>query len=112
MEKIYLDDFEKKLFRNVCKGDISQPRNLSLNQFHYSLSTLQEKGLIIYKTEYDKIIDIKPTIKGLAYLDSYPRLSNPIDWRWIISIIFYAITAIATTLALFIACNTNYNHQL
>ena len=105
MEKIYLNDFEKGLFRNVCKGDISQPRNLSLNQFHYSLSTLQEKGLIIYKTEYDKIIDIKPTIKGLAYLDTYPRLSNPIDWRWITSIVLSAITA--TTLALFIACNMN-----
>ncbi|MBR5898822.1 MAG: hypothetical protein IKZ14_05075 [Muribaculaceae bacterium] len=105
MEKIYLDDFEKELFRNVCKGDISQPRNLSLNQFHYSLSTLQEKGLIIYKTEYDKIIDIKPTIKGLAYLDTYPRLPNPIDWRWITSIVLSAITT--TTLALFIACNMN-----
>ncbi len=107
MEKIRLNPHEKEIFRNVCKGDISQPRNLSLNQFHYSLSTLQEKGLIIYKTDYDKITDAKPTIKGSAYLDTYPDLKNPIDWRWVTSIVLYAITAIATTLALFIACNMN-----
>lgn len=81
------------------------PRNITTNQYHHALSTLQEKGLIIFKSNYDQIEDAKTTIKGRAYIDSNPKLKNPIDWKWIITTILMAITAIATTFALFIACN-------
>ena len=103
--RIYLDRVEKLLLININNGDFSMPRNITTNQYHHALSTLQEKGLIQFKSNYDQIEDAKTTIKGRAYIDSNPKLKNPIDWKWIITTILMAITAIATTLALFIACN-------
>ncbi len=45
------------------------PRNITTNQYHHALSTLQEKGLVIFKSNYDQIEDAKTTIKGRAYID-------------------------------------------
>ena len=45
------------------------PRNITINQYHHALSTLQEKGLVIFKSNYDQIEDAKTTIKGRAYID-------------------------------------------
>lgn len=103
--RIYLDSIEKLLLININNGNFSMPRNITTNQYHHALSTLQEKGLIQFKSNYDQIEDAKTTIKGRAYIDSNPKLKNPIDWKWIVTTILMAITAIATTLALFIACN-------
>ena len=103
--RMHLNRIEKLLLKNINNGDFSMPRNITTNQYHHALSTLQEKGLIIFKSNYDQIEDAKTTIKGRAYIDSNPKLKNPIDWKWIITTILMAITAIASTLALFIACN-------
>ena len=102
---IYLNRIEKLLLKNINNGDFPMPRNITTNQYHHALSTLQEKGLVFFKSNYDQIEDAKTTIKGRAYINSNPKLKNPIDWKWIVTTILMAITAIATTLALFIACN-------
>ena len=52
----------------------------------------------------DKVIDCKLTAKGYAYICSNPHLHNPVNWS-AIAAIASIVTAIATTLALCVACN-------
>ena len=106
--KIKLTKQEKRVLRHVAKFGKEQPRNITPIMFHFCLSTLSEKGLVEFRSNSDIILEAGLTIKACAYMESNPRLRNPIDWKWIISIILSAIVAIATTLALFVAC-TKFN---
>lgn len=105
MERIYLSNFEKLVFLHVQENGGKVPRNITLVMFHYCLSTLREKGLVEFKVNYDEVIRAGLTVKGAAYLEQNPKLRNPVDWKWLVTTILVAITAVATTLALFVACN-------
>lgn len=107
MERIYLTKVEKQVFLHVQKNGGELPRNITLVMFHYCLSTLQEKGLVEFKTNYNEVLAAELTVKGSAYKEQNPKLKNPVDWKGIITLIMTSITAIATTLALFVACNHN-----
>lgn len=104
MERIRLSREEKKVLRHVVKNGKKQPRDITPTMFHYCLSTLQEKGLVKFRSNYDEIEAAKITVKGAAYLEQNPGLKNPTDWKWIIQTVLIAATAVATMLALFIAC--------
>ena len=103
--RIKLTKQEKRVLRHVVKFGKEQPRNITPIMFHFCLSTLSEKGLVEFHSNSNIILDAGLTLKGCAYMEENPKLRNPIDWKWIISIILSAIVAIATTLALFVACN-------
>lgn len=105
MERIKLTKEEKAVLLHVKQSGEKQPKGLSPAVFHYSLSSLQEKGLVKFIANYEEILAADITIKGAAYLEQNPKLSNPIDWIKIITLIMTIITALATTLALFIACS-------
>lgn len=105
MERIYLSKTEKQVFLHVSENGEKQPRNITPVMFHYCLSTLREKGLVEFQTNYDKVLKAGLTVKGAAYQEQNPKLKKPVDWEGIITLIMTAITAIATTLALFVACN-------
>lgn len=105
MERIKLTKEEKQVFLHVAEYEDKQPKCISPATFHYCLATLQEKGLVVFVSNYDKIIKAHLTIKGEAYREQNPLLKNPIDWKSIIILIATIITSIATTLALFVACN-------
>ncbi len=105
---IYLTKTEKQVLLHVRDNGKKQPRNISPVMFHYSFSTLKEKGLVGFKTDYDEVISAKLTVKGAAYMEQNPKLKNSIDWKGIITLVMTAITAIATTLALFVACNNRF----
>ncbi len=105
MERIKLTKTEKRVLLHGQENGEKVPRNISLVMFHYCLSILQEKGLVDFKTNYDEVVRAGLTVKGSAYIEQNPKLKNPTDWKGIITLITTAITAIATTLALFIVCN-------
>lgn len=101
MERIKLTKEEKEVLLHIEKYGKKQPRNITLVMFHYCLSTLEEKGLVDFKANYDKVLEAGLTVKGAVYLEQNPKLKNPIDWKWIILTILTSITAISTLLALF-----------
>lgn len=105
MERIKLTKSEKQVLLHVVKHGAEQPRNITPIIFHFTLSTLKEKGLIDFIASQSEVVDTKLTIKGKAYLEQNPKLYNPIDWKSTITLIMTIITAIATTLALFVACS-------
>ncbi len=72
--------------------------------FHLCLSTLQEKGLVMFRNNYNEVIIAKLSIKGEAYLEQNPKLRNPIDWLEIIKLVFLGLTSAASIVALFVAC--------
>lgn len=103
MQRINLSQQEKDVLRHLTLSD-KQPRNLSPIVYEYTLATLQEKGLIHFIADYGEITNIQLTLKGKAYLEQNPKLTNPIDWYHIISITMLCLTALSSTLALFVAC--------
>ncbi|MDR1369879.1 MAG: hypothetical protein LBJ72_07110, partial [Dysgonamonadaceae bacterium] len=62
------------------------------------------KGMIEATVNYNEIIDVKTSYIGVAYFAENPTLRNPIDWYRIITTASIIITALATALALFVAC--------
>ncbi|MBR4963604.1 MAG: hypothetical protein IKY54_06880 [Muribaculaceae bacterium] len=98
MERIKLSKEEKLVFLHVAEYGNKQPRKITLVMFHYCLSTLQEKGLIEFRANYDEVLEAELTIKGNVYLEQNPKLKNPVDWKWIILTILSSITAISTLL--------------
>lgn len=105
MERIRLTMDEKHVFLHVNEHGEKRPMNITPVMFIYCLSTLKEKGLVDFKSDYDDVVGARLTIKGRAYIDQNPKLTNPIDWKWIITAVLTALTAFATTLALFISCS-------
>lgn len=105
MEKIHLSKTEKVVFRHVAEKGGKQPRDVSPVMFQYCLSTLEEKGLVCFRANYDEVLSAELTVKGAAYAEQNPGLRNPVDWKWIVTATLSAITALATTIALFVACS-------
>lgn len=102
--RIKLTKQEKQIMKRLQQGVADKPENMSDAMFRWSVTNLSNHLLISVLYFENSIPKWEFTLKGKAYLESNPRLRNPIDWKWIISIILSAIVAIATTLALFVAC--------
>ena len=103
MERIKLTKEEKQVFLHVEKYGEEQPKCISPVMFHYYLSTLQEKGMVVFVSNYDKIIKAHLTIKGEAYCEQNPLLKNPIDLERITLAIASVSLALAIV-ALLIVC--------
>lgn len=104
MKKIFLTKEEKFVLKHVVKYGKKQPKTITPAMYHYCLSTLQEKKLIEFRSNYEEILSARLTIKGIAYIENNPKLYNPVDWKGVITLVMSIITAIATSVALFIAC--------
>lgn len=100
MERIRLSREEKKVLRHVVKNGKKQPRGITPIMFHYCLSTLQEKGLVKFRANYDEILAAKITVKGAAYLEQNPGLKNPTDWKWIIMMAILCLNTVLVILNL------------
>ena len=92
MERIKLTKEEKHVLLHVSEYGQKQPRDTSLLVFLHSLSTLQEKQLVVFQANYDEVISASLTVKGAAYLELNPKLKNPIDWKYILLAVLSAIT--------------------
>ena len=104
MKRIRLTKDEKYVLLHVRDHGEEQPPKISPVVFLYSLATLQEKGLVMFRDNYGEAIAANLPIKGEAYLEQNPKLRNPIDWLEIIKLVFLGLTAAASIVALFVAC--------
>lgn len=90
------------MLRELYRGNANVPYDMD-NYTHFeAVVSLTDMRLIKSVVNCDKVIDAKFSAKGYAYIHSNPRLSNPIDWSKVA--IASITTALATSLALFIAC--------
>lgn len=106
MERIRLTKEEKVTLLSVAIRGHIKPDSLTNLVFQYSLSTLQEKGLLRFRADNkDEAYYAELTLKGKAYIESNPSLKNPIPWKDIVLIVLSAITAISTFVALFVSCS-------
>ena len=104
MEKIKLTRAEKQVLRELHRGNNNIPNGIDNYTFVDAVLSLVDKRLIKSVVNGDKVIDCKLTAKGYAYICSNPHLHNPVNWS-AIAAIASIVTAIATTLALCVACN-------
>ena len=105
MERIHLTKDEKIVFRLISQRE-ECPDGFPPHIFSRCVRSLERKGLV--KGAYVSgggVIDARLSPDGEIYLAENPKLTNPIDWNWIITTSIAASGAIAAVLGLFIACN-------
>lgn len=105
MERIHLTKKERIVFRLISQGE-ECPNGFPSHTFSRCVRSLERKGLV--KGAYESgggVIDARLSPDGAIYLAENPKLTNPIDWKWIINTSIVAVGAIAAVLGLFIACN-------
>ena len=103
MERIYLTSEEKKVLRELRRGNSCVPSGMDNFSFADAVMALRDKGLIKAVVNYEEVLDMKLTVKGYAYMNSNPGLVNPVNWT-MIAAIAACVAAVAATLALFISC--------
>lgn len=92
------------ILRHIAKGERKAPGNITPNMYLYHLATLQEKGLVAFQEDFDDAHSSRLTTKGIVYMESNPKLRNPVGWKGIITMIAMVVTALAASFALFISC--------
>ena len=83
--RIKLTKQEKQIMKRLQQGIADKPDDMSGTMFQWSVTSLSRHGLISVIFLYDsyKIFEWKLTLKGKAYLESNPKLYNPINWdKW------------------------------
>jgi hypothetical protein len=95
---------EKTVFRSIILKGKECPAGITDACFFLCVLALHQKGLVEAQINYNEIIDVKASYIGNAYYAENPTLRNPVDWYKVISITALILTAIATTVALFIGC--------
>lgn len=81
------------------------PETMLQSAFNAGARELQSMGLAIcHEEESGNVEMVRLTDYGKLYLESNPRLRNPVDWKWIITTTIAAIAALASSIALFVAC--------
>lgn len=103
MKRIYLSSEEKRILRELRRGNDSVPAGMDNFSFVDAVITLHDKGFIKAVVNYEEVLDMKLTVKGYAYMNSNPGLANPVDWTKVAAIAA-CVAAVAVTLALFISC--------
>ena len=91
--------------KRLQQGVTGKPEDMSDAMFNWSVTSLSKHGLIsvIFLHDSYKIFEWELTFKGKAYLESNPKLYNPINWdKWfaISCIISSALLAITIYLRL------------
>lgn len=103
MERIRLSEEEKKVLRELRRGNTDVPAGMCHYTYFDAVVSLTEKRLILSRTNYDEVIDTRLTPKGYAYMNGNPRLLNPVNWT-MVAAIAACMAAVAATLALFVSC--------
>lgn len=86
MERIYLTPEEKKVLRELRRGNSCIPSGMDNFSFADAVMALRDKGFIKAVVNYETVMDVKLTVKGYAYMNSNPGLRNPTDWTKIAAI--------------------------
>lgn len=104
MERIKLSKNEKEVFWLAMNNKQLPPLGMPYEVYFACIFSLHQKGLVNARFDCNKIASMHRTQLGEAYLTLNPSLKNPVDWLRIAELVFMGVTAIATTLALFISC--------
>lgn len=103
MKRIYLSNEEKKVLRELRRGNDNIPNGMDNFTFAEAVITLTEKKFVRSTVDYERVSSVQLTAKGYAYLLSNPLLLNPIDWA-MVAAIAACVAAVSATLALFVSC--------
>lgn len=103
MERIYLTQEEKKILRELRRGNGSIPSGMDNFTFADAVMALRDKGFIKAVVNYEEVLDMKLTVKGYAYMNANPGLANPVNWT-MVAAIAACVAAVAATLVLFVSC--------
>lgn len=110
MQRIKLSKDEKRLFRNILSEVSYWPSELTAERLAEAVSSLEDKRLIRVAWESGHVpCAAEVTERGNAYFLNNPKLTNPVDWKWIIGTgiaLIAAIAATASAIILFIACSS------
>jgi len=105
MERIELSKSGKQVFRLLDNGVYTRPDYISPSDFNNGARELRNKGLAVcHEEEGGDVIISRLTDMGKRYSAFNPSLSNPIDWKWIISTAIGLISLAVAIIALFVAC--------
>lgn len=106
MERIRFTKTEKKCLQLLNKYGADSLDTIARSQVCRALRSLEEKDMVrigwIEGGDYEAV---SITRSGRVYLIENPKLCNPIDWKWIISITIGIATLAVAIIALFVACN-------
>lgn len=106
MERIKLTKAEKRVLINIALQSDYLPHGYSQELYSACVALLEKKGLVRASWEEGhNIVDVHITDYAISYIEQNPKLSNPVDWKWIVTIIITSLTAVASVIALFVACN-------
>ena len=103
MKRIYLTNEEKKVLRELMRGNDNVPFGMENFTFADAVITLTEKQLVRSVVDFEKMHAVQLTVKGRAYLSSNPSLLNPVDWT-MVAAIAACVAAVSATLALLVSC--------
>ena len=102
--RIKLTKQEKLIMKRLQQGVADKPEDMSDAMFDWSVTNLSRHGfLLVAYSSGGVIVSYELTFKGEAYLESNPKLYNPINWdKWfaISCIISSALLAIVIYLRL------------
>lgn len=81
--RIKLTKQEKQIMKRLQQGVADKPENMSDAMYRWSVTNLSNHLLISVLYFENSIPKWEFTLKGKAYLESNPRLRNPINWdKW------------------------------
>lgn len=106
MERIKLTKDQKKALRNIARG-VGEFVPEGMTKRSYSNTARELARLDLAKTVYEEggvLIDAHLTSYGEDYLTFNPSLTNPVDWKFIITSVIGGLTLVGSVVTLFIAC--------
>lgn len=96
MERIKLTKTEKRILRELHRGNDNIPYGVDKFSHFDAVMSLREKGLVKAKTDFENVVDVKLTAKGHAYMNANPRLLNPTDWIPDLILVLSTVIAVAS----------------
>ncbi len=82
--RIKLTKQEKQIMKRLQQGVTGKPEGMSDAMFSWSVTSLSRRGFLwVAYSSGGVIVSCELTFKGEAYLESNPKLYNPINWyKW------------------------------
>ena len=82
--RIKLTKQEKLIMKRLQQGIADKPDDMSGTMFQWSVTSLSRRGFLwVAYSSGGVIVSCELTFKGKAYLESNPKLYNPINWdKW------------------------------
>lgn len=82
--RIKLTKQEKQIMKRLQQGVSDKPEDMSYAMFSWSVTHLSRHGFLwVSYSSGGVIVSCELTFKGEAYLESNPKLYNPINWdKW------------------------------